>query len=98
MAEHRSPLGALARKGRARDGGMRPHHPEVSWVLVPGDCIQRENLVAPGAIWCILPASRIATENFSLVGVGEGGARHLPAESHVIQLTAHRAQAGLDIA
>src|SRR6266851_6378125 len=34
----------------------------------------------------------------TLVGVGERGARYLPAESNVIQLTAHRAEACLDVA
>ena len=34
----------------------------------------------------------------TLVGVGERGARTLPAESNVIQLAAHRAQARLDVA
>jgi hypothetical protein len=33
----------------------------------------------------------------SLVGVGECGARHLPAESNVIQFAAHRAKARLDV-
>ena len=32
------------------------------------------------------------------LGVGERGARYLPAESNVIQLTAHRAEACLDVA
>ena len=34
----------------------------------------------------------------TLVGVGERGACYLPAESNVIQLTAHRAEACLDVA
>jgi hypothetical protein len=34
----------------------------------------------------------------SLIGIGECGARHLPAESNVIQLAAHRAKASLDVA
>ena len=33
-----------------------------------------------------------------LIGVGQSRARHPAAESHVVQLSAHRPQAGLDVA
>ena len=33
-----------------------------------------------------------------LVGVGQRGARHRPAKAHVVQLAAHSAQAGFDVA